>query len=86
MGSVWNDGVQISRLSVDHVKLLGFQYGLLFELGTFGFDIIFYQWEQGLEEPIQEDLVIKLDLTQAVVTPPLMDMISDVSGDVLAIG
>ena len=63
MGSVWNDDVHISRLSVDQVKLLGFQYGLLFGLGTFECDILCYGQEQGLEEPIQEDPVIKLDFT-----------------------
>ena len=63
MGSVWNDGVQVSRLSVDQVKLLGFQYGLLLGLGTFGYDVFCYGWEKGLEEPIQEDPIIKLDFT-----------------------
>ena len=63
MGSVWNDGVQVSRLGVDQVKLLGFQYGLLFSLGTFICDVLCYGQEQGLEEPIQEDPVIKLDFT-----------------------
>ena len=52
MGSVWNDGVEVSELYLNEVKLLGFQYGLLFELGTFGCDILCYGREQGLEEPI----------------------------------
>ena len=62
-GSVWNDCVQISRLSIDKVKLLGLQYGLFFGLGTFGCDVLCYGWEQGLKEPIQEDPIIKLDFT-----------------------
>ena len=45
-----------------------------------------YGREKGLEEPIQEDPVIKLDLAQAVAPAPLMDMIRDVSGGVLATG
>ena len=63
VGSIWDDGVHISRLSVDQVKLLGFQYGLLFILGTFEFDVVFYGLEQGLEEPIQEDPIVKMDFT-----------------------
>ena len=63
MVGIWNDDVQISRLGVDKVKLLGFQYGLFFRLGTFGCNDLCYGWEQGLEEPIQEDHDIKLDLT-----------------------
>ena len=47
--SVWDDGVQVSRMSIDEVKLLSFQYGL--------------QWELGLKEPIQEDPVVKLYFT-----------------------
>ena len=61
--SIWNDGVQVSRLSVNEVKLLGVQYGLVFGLGMFGCDVLFYGWEQGLKEPIQEDPVVKLDFT-----------------------
>ena len=61
MESIWNDSIQVSRLSIDKVKLLGLQYGLFFELAMFGCDILYYGWEQGLKEPIQEDLVIKLD-------------------------
>ena len=83
MGSISDDCIQLSRLSVDEVKLLGLQYGLLFRLGTFRCDILCDGWEQSLEEPIQEDPVIKLDLTQATVLLPLMDMIRDVSSGVL---
>ena len=43
--------------------MLGLQYGLFFGLGTFGRDVLCYGWEQGLKEPIQEDLVVKLDFT-----------------------
>ena len=75
MVSVWNDSVKVSRLCIDQVKLLGFQYGLLFELGSFRCDILFYGWEQGFEKPIQEDPVIKLDLTQTVASLPLMDVV-----------
>ena len=63
MGSVWNDSVQVSKLSIDKVKLLGLQYGLFFGLRAFGCDVLCYGWEQGLEEPIQEDPVVKLDFT-----------------------
>ena len=63
MGSVWNDSVQVSILGIDEVKLLGLQYGLFFRLGTFRCDVLCDGREQSLKEPIQEDLVIKLDLT-----------------------
>ena len=61
MGSIWNDGVHVSRLSVDKVKLLSFQYGLFFRLGMFGCNVLCYGWEECLKEPIQEDPVVKLD-------------------------
>ena len=51
-GSVWDDGIQVSRLGIDEVKLLGLQYGLFFRLGTFRCDVLCYGWEKGLEEPI----------------------------------
>ena len=60
-GSVWDDSVQVSRLSIDKVKLLSFQYGLFFRLETFGCDILCYGWEQDLEELIEEDPIVKLD-------------------------
>ena len=63
MGSISNDGIQVSKLSIDEVKLLICQYGLFFGLGTFECNVLCYGWEQGLEEPIQEDLVVKLDFT-----------------------
>ena len=46
MGSVWNDGVKVSRLCVNEVKLLGLQDGLFLYLGTFGGDVFFYGWKQ----------------------------------------
>ena len=85
-GSIWDDGIQVSRLGLDEVKLLGLQYGLFFRLGTFRCNVFYDGWEKSLKEPIQEDPVIKLDLTQAMAPTPLMDMISDVSGGVLVIG
>ena len=84
IGSICNDSVQVSRLGINEIKLLGLQYGLLFRLGTFICDVLCDVWEKSLEEPIQEDLVIKLDLTQATVPLPLTDMINDVSGGALA--
>ena len=63
MRSVWNDSIQVSILGIDEVKLLSFQYGLFFELGTFICDVLCYGWEKGLKEPIQEDHVVKLDFT-----------------------
>ena len=63
MRGILNYGIKVSKLSIDQVKLLGFQYGLFFGLGTFRCDILCYGWEQCLEEPIQEDPVVKLDFT-----------------------
>ena len=63
MGSIWNDVVQVPRLSIDKVKLLGLQYGLFFGLGMFGRDVLYYGWEQGLKELIQEDPIVKLYFT-----------------------
>ena len=44
MQSVWNDSVKVSRLCIDHIKLLGFQYGLLLGLGIFGCNVLCYRW------------------------------------------
>ena len=44
-GSIWDDGIQVSRLSIDQVKLLGFQYGLFFRLGMLKCNILFYGQE-----------------------------------------
>ena len=43
-GSVWNDGVKVSRLCIDHIKLLGFQDGFLFKLGMFECDVLCFRW------------------------------------------
>ena len=63
MGSIQNDNVKVPRLCINQIELLGFQDGFFFGLGTFGCDVLCYGQEQGLKEPIQEDLVIKLDFT-----------------------
>ena len=44
IGSVWNDNVKVSRLCIDQIKLLGFQDGLLFALGTFRCEVLCYRW------------------------------------------
>ena len=44
MGSIWNGSVKVSRLCIDQIKLLGFQDGLIFRLGMFKCDILFYRW------------------------------------------
>ena len=75
MGGVWNDGVHISKLGVDKVTLLGFQYVLLFESGMLGCDFLCYGWEQGFEKPIQEDPIVKLDFAQTATLLPLMDVV-----------
>ena len=82
--SIWNGSVKVSRLCIAHIKLLGFEDGLLFRLGTFGCDVLCYRWEQGFKEPIQEDPVIKLDLTQTTTLPPLMDVVNYVCHSILA--
>ena len=43
-GSIWNDGVKVSRLCIDKIKLIGFQDGLLFGLGMFRCDVLCYRW------------------------------------------
>ena len=86
LGSIWDDGVQVSRLSIDEVKLLSFQYGLFFGLRTFGCDFLFYGWEKGLKEPIQEDRVVKLDFSYATTSPSLMDMVGYMSDSVWITG
>ena len=83
MGSIWNDGVEVSRLCVDEVKMLGLQDGLFLCLGMFGGDVLGYRWQQGFQELVQEDPVIKLDLAQVVTSPPLMDVVGDVGHSVL---
>ena len=44
MRSVWNDGVKVSRLSINQFKLLGLQDGLFLGLGTFGGNVLGYRW------------------------------------------
>ena len=83
-GSIWNDGVEVSRLCVNEVKLLGLQDSLFLCLGTFGGDVLGYRRKQGFQEPVQEDPVINLDLAQAATSPPLMDVVGDVGRSVLA--
>ena len=83
MGSIWNDSVEVPRLCINQIKMLAFQYGYLFGLGTFKCDVLCYRWEQGFKEPIQEDPVIKLDLTQTMASLPLMDVVSYVVRSIL---
>ena len=45
-GSIWNDGVEVSRLCVNEVKLLGLQDGLFLHLGTFRYNVLGYGWQQ----------------------------------------
>ena len=85
-GSIWNDYVKVSKLCIDQVKLLAFQYGLLFGLGMFECDVLCYGREQGLEEPIQEDPIIKLDFTQAMTSSPLVDVVGYMCRSALTAG
>ena len=50
MGSVWNDGVEVSRLCVNEVKLLGLQDGLFLCLGMFRGDVLGYRLQQCFQE------------------------------------
>ena len=43
-GSIWNDGVKVSGLSIDQFKLLGLQDGLFLRMGMFGGTILGYRW------------------------------------------
>ena len=45
-GSIWNDGVEVSRLCVNEVKLLGLQDGLFLCLGMFRGNDFGYGWQQ----------------------------------------
>ena len=58
MGSIWNDGVQVSRLGINEIKLLGLQYGLFSRLRMFRCNVLCDGREQSLKEPIQEDPVV----------------------------
>ena len=42
MGSIWNDGVEVSKLFVNEFKLLGLQDGLFLCLGKFIGDVLGY--------------------------------------------
>ena len=83
MGSIWNNSVEVSRLCVNEVKLLGLQYGLFLYLGVFEDDVLGYRWQQGFQELVQEYPVIKLDIAQAATLHPLVDMVGDLSHSVL---
>ena len=43
-GRVWNDSVKVSKLCIDQINLLGFQDGLLFGLGMFRCNVLYYRW------------------------------------------
>ena len=64
--------------------MLGLKDGLFLCLGAFRGNFLGYRWQQGFQELVQEDLVIKLDLAQAALSPPLMDVVSDVGHSILA--
>ena len=85
-GSIWNDSVEVPKLCINQIKLLGFQDGFFFRLGMFGCDVLCYRLEKGFEKPIQEDHILKLDLTQIVASPPLMDVVDYMGHSVLAAG
>ena len=84
MGGIWNDSVKVSRLCVNEFKLVGLQDGLFLYLGMFRGDVLGYRWQQGFQEPFQEDPVIQLDLAHTATSPPLMDVVGDVGRSVLA--
>ena len=52
------DGVKITRLGVNEIKLLGLKDSLFFSLGSFSRHILGNERKEGLEEPIEEDPVI----------------------------
>ena len=86
MGSIWNDSVEVSRLCVNQIELLGFQDGFFFRLGTFECNVLCYGWEKSFEKPIQKNPVVKLDLAQTKTSPPLMDVVSYMCCGALAVG
>ena len=49
---VWYDGVKITRLGVNEIKLLGLKDSLFFSLGSFGCHILNNERKEGLKEPI----------------------------------
>ena len=46
------DGVKITRLGVNEIKLLGLKDSLFFSLGSFSYHILSNERKEGLEEPI----------------------------------
>ena len=52
------DGIEITRLGINEVKLLGLKDGLFFKLGSFGCHILSNDRKKGFEEPIEEYLVV----------------------------
>ena len=83
MRSIWNDGVEVSRLRVNEVKLLGLQDGLFLCLGTFEGDVLGYKWQQCFQELVQEYPIIKLDLAHTTMSLPVMDVVGYVGPNVL---
>ena len=65
-------------------QTVGLSRWLLLQLGMFGCNVLYYKWEQGFEEPVQEYPIIKLDLTQTMESPPLMDVVSYMGHSILA--
>ena len=49
----------------------------------FGGNVLGYRWQQGFQELVQEYLAININLAQAVTSPPLVDVVSDVGRIVL---
>ena len=83
MGSVWNDGVEVCRLCVNEVTLLGLQDGLFLYFEAFGGDVLGYRWQQCFQELVQEYHVIKIDIVQGATLPLLMDVVGYVGRNVL---
>ena len=55
---VWYDGVKITGLGINEIKLLGFKDSLFLRLGSFSCHILSNERKEGLKEPIEEDPVI----------------------------
>ena len=49
---IWYDGVKITRLGINEIKLLGLKDSLFLRLGSFGCHILSNERKEGLEEPI----------------------------------
>ena len=52
------DRIEITRLGVNEVELLGLKDGLFFRLGSFVCHILSNDRKKGFEEPIEEDSVV----------------------------